>query len=71
MWRVSSSLQFMKVRVYFSKEPDTVEITLKTQEISKQALDIGRGNLVYTLHTINSVYVTSITQINLIIPINF
>ena len=61
----------MKVRVYFSKEPDTVEITLKTQEISKQALDIGRGNLVYTLHTINSVYVTSITQINLIIPINF
>jgi hypothetical protein len=29
----------MKVRVYFCKEPDTVEITLKTHKISRQALD--------------------------------
>ncbi len=29
----------MKVRVYFSKEPDTVEIILKTRKISRQALD--------------------------------
>ena len=29
----------MKVRVYFSKEPDTVEVILKTQKISRQALD--------------------------------
>jgi hypothetical protein len=29
----------MKVRVYFSKEPDTVEIILRTQKISRQALD--------------------------------
>jgi hypothetical protein len=29
----------MKVRVYFCKEPDTVEIILKTQKISRQALD--------------------------------
>jgi hypothetical protein len=29
----------MKVRVYFCKEPDTVEITLKSHKISRQALD--------------------------------
>jgi hypothetical protein len=29
----------MKVRVYFSKEPDTVEIILKARKISRQALD--------------------------------
>jgi hypothetical protein len=29
----------MKVRVYFSKEPDTVEIILKAHKISRQALD--------------------------------
>src|ERR671922_1236208 len=29
----------MKVRVYFCKEPDTVEITLKAHRISRQALD--------------------------------
>jgi hypothetical protein len=29
----------MKVRVYFCKEPDTVEVILKTQKISRQALD--------------------------------
>src|SRR5918992_2382410 len=29
----------MKVRVYFSKEPDTVEIILKARKISMQALD--------------------------------
>jgi hypothetical protein len=28
----------MKVRVYFCKEPDTVEITLKAHKISMQAL---------------------------------
>ena len=29
----------MKVRVHFCKEPDTVEIILKTRRISRQALD--------------------------------
>jgi hypothetical protein len=29
----------MKVRVYFCKEPDTVEIFLKAHKISRQALD--------------------------------
>jgi hypothetical protein len=29
----------MKVRVYFSTEPDAVEIVLKTHKISRQALD--------------------------------
>jgi hypothetical protein len=29
----------MKVRVYFCKERDTVELILKTNKISKQALD--------------------------------
>ena len=29
----------MKVRVYFCKEPDTVEIILKAHKISRQALD--------------------------------
>jgi hypothetical protein len=29
----------MKVRVYFSTEPDTVEIVLETRKISRQALD--------------------------------
>lgn len=29
----------MKVRVHFCKEPDTVEIVLKTRRISRQALD--------------------------------
>jgi hypothetical protein len=29
----------MKVRVYFCKEPDTVEIILKARKISRQALD--------------------------------
>lgn len=29
----------MKVRVYFCKEPDTVEIILKTCRMSRQALD--------------------------------
>ncbi len=29
----------MKVRVHFCKEPDTVEIILKTRKISRQALD--------------------------------
>jgi hypothetical protein len=29
----------MKVRVYFCKEPDTVEIVLKARKISRQALD--------------------------------
>ncbi len=29
----------MKVRVYFCKEPDTVEIILKTRRMSRQALD--------------------------------
>jgi hypothetical protein len=29
----------MKVRVYFSKEPDTIESVLKTQKIGRQALD--------------------------------
>jgi hypothetical protein len=29
----------MKVRVYFSKESDTVEIILKARKISRQALD--------------------------------
>ncbi len=29
----------MKVRVYFSREPDAVEIILKTRKISRQALD--------------------------------
>jgi hypothetical protein len=29
----------MKVRVYFSKEPDTVEIILKARKIGRQALD--------------------------------
>ena len=29
----------MKVRVYFSKEPDTIESVLQTQKIGRQALD--------------------------------
>jgi hypothetical protein len=29
----------MKVRVYFCREPDTVEIVLKVRKISSQALD--------------------------------
>ena len=29
----------MKVRVYFCKEPDTIEIVLKAHKISRQALD--------------------------------
>ena len=29
----------MKVRVYFCKESDTIEITLKAHKISRQALD--------------------------------
>jgi hypothetical protein len=29
----------MKVKVYFCKEPDTIEIILKTHRISRQALD--------------------------------
>jgi hypothetical protein len=29
----------MKVRVYFCKEPDTVDIILKAHKISRQALD--------------------------------
>jgi hypothetical protein len=29
----------MKVRVYFCREPDTIEVVLKVHKISKQALD--------------------------------
>ncbi len=29
----------MKVRVYFCREPDTIEVVLKAHKISKQALD--------------------------------
>src|ERR687888_373756 len=29
----------MKVRVYFCKEPDTIEVILKAHKISRQALD--------------------------------